>query len=246
MKQKTLNHKKIYVSMFSKITEHAFGYETEDMSQRDKYYHNYLNITNETFTNEDILAYINKTKVHGFSVIRTEEDIEIDQAMIKDATIDTNGIYGAPVEDLKFKVKVDATVSRVDPDKDEDFFDFLYQDSKNYGESYAIGNTIRQKQVLEAAKNIYGYFMIKVDGKVIGTLNYCIHEQMAKLDDFVIADDYQKKGYWSKLMHDVIEYLKKTGINYVYLVTDLDDTAKELYQKIGFKYITKYQIITIK
>lgn len=246
MKDRIFKHEKIYVNLFSAITELPFGYEAEDISQRDKYYHNYLNISNQNYKDKDISRYINKTKKYGFSIIRLEDGINIKEKLIKDATIDTNGIYSTNINDLQFKIKVDAKTKRVDPSKDKAFFDFLFKEDKNFGQDYALGNTKRQKEVLDTAKDVYGYFMIEVENQVIGTLNYCINNDMAKLDDFVVAEDFQKKGYGSKLMHDVIEYLKTLGINEVYLVTNLSDTAKDLYQKVGFKYVSKYQIITIR
>ncbi|PKK93544.1 MAG: hypothetical protein CVV61_04160, partial [Tenericutes bacterium HGW-Tenericutes-6] len=69
----------------------------------------------------------------------------------------------------------------------------------------------------------------------IGHLNVHIQNDRAKIDEFYVKEDYQKQGYGTALMSFMIETLKRKKIEEVYLVTDLADTAKELYVKYGFK-----------
>lgn len=238
-----LNHEKLYVKMFSQTFDYPFGYEAFDVHQRDKYYHNYLEITKDCFTTNDINDYLLKSQPFGFTVIKVNHPLALDPLFKQDAIVDCDGIYGNDITSITIPLSSTIEVTQVDPNNDQTFFDFLYEDSKTYGISYAKGNVKRQKEVLSQFENQYVYFKAVLDDQVIGTLNVFTHEKMAKLDDFSIREDMQRKGFGSYLMHEVIKHLKSKGITYVYLVTDYNGTAKQMYQTWGFKFISTFEVI---
>ncbi|HPG43695.1 MAG TPA: GNAT family N-acetyltransferase, partial [Acholeplasmataceae bacterium] len=210
--QDIIKCEKSYVSMFSSIEEKPFGYIATDINQRDKYYHNYVDVIKRNYTREDITSYIEKTKPIGFTILRCEHDIKIDDDILKDAIADTDAYYMSPIEELNITPKTEASITVVDPKNDEDFFQFLYDESKAYGLSYAEGNIKRQKEILYQHRDRYRYYQVKVNHQVIGSLNVCTVGDFAKLDDFSILESMQRKGYGSRLMHHVIEDLKQQGI----------------------------------
>lgn len=238
--QDIIKCEKSYVSMFSSIEEKPFGYIATDINQRDKYYHNYVDVIKRNYTREDITSYIEKTKPIGFTILRCEHDIKIDDDILKDAIADTDAYYMSPIEELNITPKTEASITVVDPKNDEDFFQFLYDESKAYGLSYAEGNIKRQKEILYQHRDRYRYYQVKVNHQVIGSLNVCTVGDFAKLDDFSILESMQRKGYGSRLMHHVIEDLKQQGIKEVYLVTDFHGTAKNMYQSWGFTYVASF------
>lgn len=240
-----IEHEKLYVELFSKTMEKPYGYEAEDIHQRDKYYHNYLGITQNLVNDQDIKAYITKTQKHGFSVIRLENGVKINPTFYENAIADCDGYYGNEIQSITINPKSSIAIEMVNPQDDDGFFQFLYEDSKPYGESYALGNVKRQKEVLTIESSKYMYFKAVLNNQTIGTLNVFIHQHTAKLDDFVIADEKQRKGYGSRLMYEVLEFLKTKGISYVYLVTDQQGTAKQMYQTWGFKPLGSFEVIRI-
>ena len=60
---------------------------------------------------------------------------------------------------------------------------------------------------------------------------------MAKIEDFSVNPNYQRRGIGTTLLKALVEIAQEQGINAVYLNADEDDTAKEMYTKLGFKKI---------
>jgi spore maturation protein CgeE len=240
---KITSHEQFYVSLFSKVRDHIFGYEAEDLKQRDKYYHNYLHLLNDRFTKQDIDYYIDKNLVHGFIMIRAENGLDIRNFIDSKDIIDQDAYYGNDIKNIHINKKRNVDVRLVNPETDESFFDSLYKESIAYGKTYAQGNKKRQKEVLSESKDAYFYLKATYNHKIVGMLNACIRGNLAKIDDFVIKEDFQKQGFGSALMFDMIELLKKRGIEYVYLVTDDEDTPKVMYEKWGFQLISTYLVI---
>ncbi|MDY0294274.1 MAG: GNAT family N-acetyltransferase [Acholeplasmataceae bacterium] len=243
--KQVIQHEKLYVELFSKTIDTSYGYEAEDLNQRDKYYHNYLDITQDIASDKDIKSYITKTQKHGFSVIRLENGIKINPSFYENEIVDCDGYYGNDITSIIIHPKSSITIERVNPQNDDPFFDFLYEDSKAYGETYALGNVKRQKEVLTHQSSQYMYFKAVENNQTIGTLNVFMHGDNAKLDDFAIAEEKQRKGFGSQLMYEVLQFLKTQGITYVYLVTDQNGTAKNMYQTWGFKALGTFEVIRI-
>ncbi len=243
MKQKLLNHELKYISLFSKIKKYNYGYEAEDLQQRDKYYHNQLHLMINKFNVKDIDEYLSRNKQHGFAIYRVEGDLDINLVKKQEDIVSHEAIYGRKIVDLNVTKKSDVNISVVNPQKDTKFFEFLYEDSKAFGEDYAIGNVKRQKQVLSNNDKVYFYLQVTYEDQIVGTLNAFIDNDIAKLDDFTIKPNLQKQGFGSTLMREMLELLTTKGVKYVYLVTDQEDTPKDMYQKWGFKYISDYYII---
>lgn len=64
-----------------------------------------------------------------------------------------------------------------------------------------------------------------------------IDNGVAKIEDFAVIPTYQRKGYGTTILKSIIEIAIKENSHTIYLVTDEDDTAKEMYEKIGFSKI---------
>lgn len=233
-----LKHEQKYLRLFSDIRQKPFGYEAEDVNQRDKYYHNLLFIQNGRFTFHDIRHYMEENKKYGFIVLRFLPKITIGHFYLKDYILNRDAFFGTDIESIRIPFKRFADVSVVDPN-DESFLTFLFNGHAEYGIPYAKGNVIRQQEVLNNNKHCYHYYVIKKDDQVIGTLNAFFDGEVGKVDDFVIDEAYRKQGYGSQLMSFAIHDLKLRGIKYVYLVTDDEDTPKDMYQAWNFKLIGK-------
>lgn len=243
MKQEVLKHEIKYISLFSKIKHLDFGYEAEDLNQRDKYYHNQLHLLNHHFSASDIENYASKNKKHGFALYRVEGNLDLDLVKSKDDILSHDAIFGNSIDDIKLYKKRDVEISIVNPLTDDPFFDFLYSDSVAFGEEYAKGNIKRQRDVLTQNQGQYFYLQAIYEGEVVGMINAFVDQGIAKIDDFTVKDDLQKKGIGSALMYELLNILKSMNVSYVYLVADQEDTPKDMYQRWGFEFISDYYIV---
>lgn len=234
----------LYVSMFSEVLKTRFGNLTADDRQRDKYYHNYMHVMNRSLLIDDVNHYIESKRPYGFANFRIEHQIPL--AKLKHAlpyTVQMNGYFSSPIDELRIHQKREVIIRKVTEEDQNRFFEFLFEDTKVYGVPYALGNVQRQKEVLFSNPK-YAYFEALDDkGEIIGHVNTFVDGTDAKIDDFVIRDSMQRQGYGSALMHHVVQVLKKEGIKHVYLVTDMMETAKDMYHRWGFNHMGEYLLI---
>jgi spore maturation protein CgeE len=71
----------------------------------------------------------------------------------------------------------------------------------------------------------------------IGTCDLFLYDGIAKIEDFGIIPKHQRKGYGTTILKYLIDTAIKEDSHTIYLVTDEEDTAKEMYEKIGFTKI---------
>jgi spore maturation protein CgeE len=232
-----------YASMFSDILKTKFGNITKDDRQSDKYYHNYLHVLNRQLLINDVSSYLSLQYEKGFANYRIEHQIPLTKLKhILPYSVQMNGYFAQMIDQLIIPVKRKIVVRKVKEDQADQFFEFLFEDNKIYGVPYALGNVRRQREVIFSYPN-YGYYEVIEDDHVIGHVNVFIDGNDAKIDDFVIRDSYQKKGYGSALMAHVINELKALHIRHVYLVCDMMDTPKNMYHAWGFEHIGDYLFI---
>jgi spore maturation protein CgeE len=63
------------------------------------------------------------------------------------------------------------------------------------------------------------------------------HKGIAKIEDFSVIPMHQRKGYGTTILKALLDAAIKEDSHTIYLVTDEDDTAKEMYKRIGFSKI---------
>lgn len=81
-------------------------------------------------------------------------------------------------------------------------------------------------------------FAIEEDENIIGfiiiNLSYWTSGKNAIIEEIVIDEDKQRRGYGKKLMEYVDDYLKKKGVKFLMLWTRKDNIAYNFYLKNGF------------
>lgn len=76
----------------------------------------------------------------------------------------------------------------------------------------------------------------------IGNCELFIDKNIAKLEDLDILQSYQKQGFGTSFLFYLLT-IAHQKVNSLYLVTDAEDTAKEMYYKCGFeKAGSKYEV----
>lgn len=235
--QDIINIEMKYLSMFSKKIPTRSGFIFADEHQKDKYAHNFMMITKEPFTSEELINYEDKQKDYGFVIYRIENEIPFE---IPNYDIENYGYFHAKITDLKIESHRMCDISILNP-SDQSFFQFMYEEDLEFGESYAKGNIKRQKEVLEQNEKQFFYIKLVYEDLVIGNLNAVIDGKYAKIDEFYVKKVYQRQGFGTELMYFMIQYLQKRGVDEVYLVTDLAETAQHLYKRFGFTHVGSYR-----
>jgi len=227
-----------YVSMFAKIEKNKFGYISYDVLQRDKYYHNYFHVLDfNKMTRDDIVLYQTRYQDNGHVHFRFEQQPDhLHDALISyQKTI--NGYYLAHIDEVMITHDDGITIKKIDASIKQPFCHYLYLENREYGEQFSINNAIRQWDVLMKEPQ-YRYFYALVAGQIVGSINATWQQSFAKIDDFTVLEHYRHRGIGSSLMAHAISFLKTQGIKFVYLVTDMNDTPRLMYEKWGYRYLS--------
>ena len=78
------------------------------------------------------------------------------------------------------------------------------------------------------------HFLCYHAGRVVGMCDLFLHEGVAKIEDFDVAPAYQRRGFGSAMLAQLVRRAEDRGAHTVYLITDDADTAQEMYKKSGF------------
>lgn len=82
------------------------------------------------------------------------------------------------------------------------------------------------------------FFVLKVDGKVVGTVAIINRGDVAELKRLYVEKQYQGQGLGSQLLDTAIQYCQKEGFNKIEFETNKKFTkAHILYEKRGFKTV---------
>lgn len=109
----------------------------------------------------------------------------------------------------------------------------LQHDEDTLGRDFCEQRCYRRKDVYLSDENINSYLCYHNE-QVIGSCDLFIHNKIAKIEDFAIIPYYQRMGYGTSILNHLIDIAINKDCHTIYLVTDEEDTAKEMYKKIGF------------
>jgi GNAT superfamily N-acetyltransferase len=114
-----------------------------------------------------------------------------------------------------------------------------YEDALQWGEKYAFDK--RKMQIRDFKEQRKKQIIAIQNGEVIGSIDIIVKEHTVELDHFYVLPTYQRQGVGSSIQQFVMnEFVDKIMI----LVTDGQDTAREMYIKQGYCYIGKqYSIL---
>lgn len=235
-----------YIEMFSSKVEKPYGVMFEDTNQRDKHMHNILFVYKNAITPKDIQDYLDDTEQYGFSNILFN-GIDVPKHINKKLyQMTPHGYYGCELSHISIQPKRDITLLKVDPNRDEDIFDFIFNDDQQFGIEYAKNNHIRLKEVLIKNEHCFHYYKLMHENQMIGHINVYYYEEIAKIDDFYVLEPYQRQGFGISMLSNIIDILKERHVEYVYLITNELEEAKFMYQSIGMTKVSFYHELKIK
>lgn len=137
---------------------------------------------------------------------------------------------------LNLKGNDDCSILRIDSQrmvKDNVCFDLKF-DADRLGEEFCRSRTLACGKVYLENGGVDGYICYH-GGEPVGTCEFFLYNGVAKVDNFTVLPREQRKGYGTSILKFLIRLALLRNARTIYLVTDEDDTAKDMYRKFGFE-----------
>jgi len=97
----------------------------------------------------------------------------------------------------------------------------------------------RHKDIYLADTNLNSYICYDIDG-VVGSCDLFIFGDTAKIEDFSVLPQKQRKGYGTAILKTLINIAIEKNVNTIYLETDESGTAKTMFEKCGFTKVYEF------
>ncbi len=217
-----------------------------DDELKDMYYHNYTYIR-DNLGNDEVKKIIeNELSLavnEGKKFCNILLDFAIDEALLKDlkykGEVSRNGYYSFDITKLSNMSSVKGCniekVCNMEMVEDILYCD-LQLDEATLGRDFCTRRCHRRGKVYISDKGVNSYICYH-NGERIGVCDLLIHDGTAKIEDFTVTPQCQRKGYGTTILKYLIQIAINEGCNIIYLVTDEDDTAKDMYKKLGFNKV---------
>lgn len=108
---------------------------------------------------------------------------------------------------------------------------------KAMGEDFAKKRIERKKLIYEDPERQLDLYVCYHNDVPIGNCELLIADTVGKIEDFDIIETYQRKGYGTSLLNFVMDEAIVAGAEYIYLLTDAEDTVKDMYKKFGLEIL---------
>jgi spore maturation protein CgeE len=105
------------------------------------------------------------------------------------------------------------------------------------GAEFARDRIYRKSDIYKQLNSNLDLYVCYYNDITIGNCEFMLNDDIAKIEDFDILKSYQRKGFGTSVLKHLLEVAKENYVEFVYLITDGGDTAKEMYKKCGFKKI---------
>ena len=117
--------------------------------------------------------------------------------------------------------------------EDKLYYDLLL-DEDRLGEDFCRRRAIVRGKVYLNNGSV-GAYICYHDDVPVGTCELYFHNSVAKIEDFTVLPHEQRKKYGTSILKHLITLAYENKVKAIYLVTDEDDTAKDMYRKFGFE-----------
>lgn len=234
-----------FTACFSEIFEDNNVIRFRDDQIKDMYDHNYTIIKEDK--DYDKLSSIIQEEIDickgegkNYCVVRLNSSINVKELKNSDLIpeiVNYGLYYTEDVENFCVPGNLNCEIHKVDNKqrvKDRYYVEEISYHS-SYGNDFSKRKAERNAAVYLAPNGVDSY-VCYVYGNPIGKADLFIHKGVAMIEDFDIIPEFQRKGYGTAIINHLITLAVKNGIHSVFMVTDMDDTAKEMYVKLGFKY----------
>lgn len=235
-----------YTKCFSEFYKNEYIIRFRDNQLYDMYYHNYTHIKiavseielKRIIQDEISLRLYEKSDFCNI-ILNSVVNSSLSTILKYKPEISINGYYSFDFPHFsKLNALSGCTIKKVNNQKmvDDILFCDLQHDEGSLGKDFCTRRCYRRGKVYISDKGVNSY-VCYYNGNIIGNCDLFMYNGVAKIEDFAVIPTYQRKGYGTTILKALIDMAIKENCHTVYLVTDEDDTAKEMYKKIGFNKI---------
>jgi len=233
-----------YIKCFSKAVEAQNSIRFRDDLLQDMYYHNFTLIMDSNSEDELYRLIENEISLReGSNFCNIVSFVPISDCLLQKfeykPQVSVSGFYLLDIDRHSRPIdKAKCIISRVnDASMIDDIVRLdLEHDGDRLGVDFCTRRAKRRGSVCLLDKGVASYICYD-DGEAVGSCNIFINGDVAKIEDFAVSLTKQRQGYGTLILGSIIEAALKSGASTIYLVTDEEDTPKEMYLKYGFKKI---------
>lgn len=235
-----------YTNCFSDIFENEDIVRFSDELLPDMYYHNCTYIKNvmndekmHDYIQNEISLRISENKKFCNILVNSPISDSLLSKLTPKPEVAVNGYYSFDLSQFsKIQGNEDCKIKKVDSEKmvNEILYLDMEFDGEKLGKDFCTRRAYRRGKVYLTSNGVNS-FICYHNGELIGSCNLFLHENIAKIEDFAVLPVFQRKGYGTSILKELIKISMKENAHTIYLVTDEEDTAKEMYLKIGFQKI---------
>ncbi len=234
-----------YVKNFSRSSEDNEIIRFWDDNLPDMYTHNFILIKNKfeiDHIKNIILNELEGRKKEGFNFLRVEFNFPIDNDNFEDFKImpeitKYDYMYIDPEMGAGLTGNQECIIRKAVSEtvlKDGIEVDILANEA-NTGKDFAEKRIYRKSKSYQKSSINLDLYVCYNNGIPVGNCELLLYKNIAKIEDFDILENYQRRGFGTAVIKHLLKEAAEQKIDIVYLITDSDDTAKEMYKKCGFK-----------
>lgn len=233
-----------YIKLFSEIYEDDNIIRFWDSNIKDMYTHNFTLIKNDfgsEYVKEIILSELKLRKDSGNDFLRIEFNFNLeanilDELPIKPDVTKYDFMYIKSNDNYELNGNKEAVIKKAVSEQifnDGIHIDILSNET-NMGREFAT-RRIHRKAETYKKDNKLEFYVCYYNDAPIGSCELMLNDKIAKLEDFDIYEKYQRMGFGTSVIEYLLNEAKQNNSEIMYLITDSDDTAKDMYTKCGFK-----------
>lgn len=103
------------------------------------------------------------------------------------------------------------------------------------GKDFATKRIKRKSDIYNLIDSNLDIYVCYSNEKPIGNCELFINDKVAKIEEFNILEQYQKRGFGTAVLKHLLNELYGKNIGIAYLITDSSDTVREMYIKCGLR-----------
>lgn len=244
--KKIINCELAYTKCFSDCFEDQNILRFRDSLIQDMYDHNFTYVKN-WFGDREMFELVK----HEISLRRDEHQTffkmvfgfpapaSLASLFTDPPSVSRLGVYALSKDSyLDLKGNECCSISRIDnPKAAEDKMNYdLSLDKDRLGEDFCRRRAAVREKVYLKDSGVDAYICYH-DGVAVGSCELYLHDGAAKIEDFTVLPQEWRKGYGTSILQHLICLARRKKAQVIYLVTDEEDTVKDMYRKFGFEKV---------
>jgi spore maturation protein CgeE len=240
-KRKIIDTELEYLKCFSSSYEDNLAITFRDKLITDMYSHN-LTYLKHKLSNKEYESFVekkvNESKEEGRGFLNLQFDFEISEVKqyIKqhDYEITTYDYYQFQFKHFDMlAARQDCYIKKLDNEQVDKALEFdIATNGEELGMEFVKDRFDRRSKVY-LSHGLVDNYLCYYNGEIVGHCDLFINDDVAKIEDFDVAPDMQRKGFGTSILKEMVAIAKQHGAKTIYLITDNSDTAKEMYKKCG-------------